>query len=136
MVAHEGFYENDRSRVGVPGSPFESWRAEIMPDDLEVGRLLARTLLERARAEDRRGEDGRIRVLTLSGPFTQAATNRLTGFREVVVMVRDALEGHRPPRRRHVDSSMVAATLRKIDFADRFSRTDGRYDFSLTRLLD
>lgn len=26
--------------------------------------------------------------------------------------------------------------LRKIDFADRFSRADGLYDFSLSRLLD
>lgn len=248
VVAYEGFYENDRSRVGVPGSPFQSWRAEIMPDDLEVGRLLARTLLDRAAADDRRDEDGKIRVLTLSGPFTQAATNRLTGFREIIqqrgdvvydlrmagwseekghrltkdyleifqpqviwaandsiargaaraideaglapgrdvlvggvdwlgdslqqvasgrittsvgghildgiwalVMVRDALEGHRPPNPRRLSSAMVAATegdatsylravdesyLRKIDFAERFSRTDGLYDFSLSHLLD
>lgn len=248
VVAYEGFYQTDRSRVGVPGSPYTSWRAEIMPDDLEVGRLLAGTLLDRAAAEDRRDEDGSIRVLTLSGPFTQAATNRLTGFREVVqsrenvvydlrmadwseekghrltqeyleifrpqviwaandsiargaaraldqagltpgrdvlvggvdwlgdslqqvatgriatsvgghildgiwalVMVRDALEGHPPPTQRRLASSMVAATaddaasylravdeayLRTIDFADRFSRTDGLYDFSLDRLLD
>lgn len=247
VVAYEGFYETDRSRVGVPGSPFESWRAEIMPDDLEVGRQLARTLLDRARAEDRRDEDGKIRVLTLSGPFTQAATNRLTGFREVVqgcddvvydlrmadwseekghrltedylgffqpqviwaandsiargacraldeaglapgrdvlvggvdwlgdslhqvatgriatsvgghildgiwalVMVRDALEGHPPPAQRRLASSMTAASandaseylrtidethLRTVDFADRFSRSDGHYDFSLSRLL-
>lgn len=249
VVACEGFYETDRSRVGVPGSPYPSWRAEMMPDDLEVGRLLTRTLLDQAVAEDRRDEDGKIRILTLSGPFTQAATNRLTGFREVVkdraaevvydlrmadwseekghrltkeyleifrpqviwaandsiargaaraldeaglapgpdvlvggvdwqgdslqqvaagriatsvgghildgiwalVMVRDALAGHPPPARRRMSSSMVAATpgdattylraidetyLRKIDFAERFSRTDGRYDFSLSRLLD
>lgn len=248
VVAYEGFYETDRSRVGVPGSPFESWRAEIMPDDLEVGRLLARTLLDRAMEEDRRDEDGKIRVLTLSGPFTQAATNRLTGFRDVVqsrddvvydlrmadwseekgyrltkeyldifrpqviwaandsiargaaraleeaglapgrdvlvggvdwlgdslqqvatgrittsvgghildgiwalVMVRDALEGHRPPAQRRLASSMRAATaddassyqralnenyLRRIDFTERFSRIDGLYDFSLSRLLD
>ena len=249
VVAYEGFYETDRAQVGLPGSPLKYWRSEIMPDDLEVGRLLARTLIDRAAAEDRRGPDGKIRVLTLSGPFTQAATNRLTGFRETVqtsghevaydlrmadwsqekgyrltteylesfrpqviwaandsiargaaraldeadlkpgedvlvggvdwigdslrdveqgrfttsvgghildgiwalVMIRDALDGKLPPVERRIASSMVAATaddasrylravdesyLRTIDFAARFSRSDGRYDFSLDRLLD
>jgi ABC-type sugar transport system substrate-binding protein len=84
VVAYEGFYETDRPTVGVPGSPYRFWRGEIMPDDVEVGRVLARTLIDRAVSEARRDETSKIRILTLSGPFTQAATNRLTGFREVV----------------------------------------------------
>lgn len=250
VVAYEGFYETDRSKVGVPGTPYRHWRSEILPDDLEVGRLLARTLLDEALAKGLRDDGGTVRVLTLSGPFTQAATNRLTGFRETVqrfqadvaydlhmadwsqtkghrltadalaagtaphviwaandsiargataaleeaglvpgrdvlvggvdwvgdsleqvargrwatsvgghlldgiwalVMVVDALEGKPPPVERKLTSSMVAATaddaeefqqlvdenhLRTIDFRALFSRDDGRYDFSLRRLLD
>ncbi|MDA8017858.1 MAG: substrate-binding domain-containing protein [Thermoanaerobaculia bacterium] len=249
VMAFESFYETDRNIVGEPGLPYEHWRCEIMPDDRGVGRMLARTLLDRAIVENRREADGKIRVLTLSGPFTQAATNRLTGFRETVreygdqvtydlrmagwsrgkghritaeylqtnrpqviwaandsiaqgaaqaledvglnpgedvllggidwlgdsleqvadgrittsvgghildgiwalVMVCDALAGHPPPADVFMKSSMVAATaddastysrvvdedcLRRIDFAERFSSTDGQYDFSLNRLLD
>lgn len=249
VVAFEGFYQTDRSQVGIPGDPLRYWRAEILPDDNEVGRLLTETLIRQALSRGLADSQGRIRVLALSGPFTQAATNRLTGFREYVkgseveviydlqmadwsaekgyrltrehledqrphvvwcandsiatgalraleedgvipgeealvggvdwlgntlekvrsgrmatsvgghlldgiwalVLVHDAIRGHPPPVERRITSSMKAATaddaasyqrlldeslLRSVEFRDRFSATDGRYDFSLRRLLE
>jgi ABC-type sugar transport system substrate-binding protein len=84
VLACEGFYDTERPSVGFPGSPFAYWRSEISPDDQQAGRLLASTLFDMAMAQNLHGEAGKLRVLALSGPFTQAALNRLTGLREAV----------------------------------------------------
>ena len=84
VLACEGFYETERPSIGFPGSPSVYWRSEISPDDQQAGRLLASTLIEMAIARNMRSETGKLRVLALSGPFAQAALNRLTGLREAV----------------------------------------------------
>jgi ABC-type sugar transport system substrate-binding protein len=84
VLACEGFYDAERPSIGFPGSPCAYWRSEISPDDQQAGRLLAATLIDRATAQNLRGETGKIRMLALSGPSTQAAINRLTGLREAV----------------------------------------------------
>jgi ABC-type sugar transport system substrate-binding protein len=84
VLACEGFYDTERPSIGFPGSPCAYWRSEISPDDQEAGRLLASTLIEMATARNLRSETGKIRLLALSGPSTQAALNRLTGLRQAV----------------------------------------------------
>ncbi len=247
VLACEGFYETERPNIGFPGSPSTYWRSEISPDDQHAGRLLASTLIDMAMAQNLHTEAGKIRVLALSGPFTQAALNRLTGLREAVhkhgplisydlkmanwdekkahqltadylrhtrpqivwgandliatgaalaieeaglqpgrdilvggidwaqgtlpqvesgrfatsvgghvldgvwalIMLVDAIHGHPPPPTRSLKSSMVAVTaenwsqyrqavdeanLATIDFASRFCKPQGDYDFALERL--
>lgn len=84
VLACEGFYETERPSIGFPGSPHGYWRSEISPDDQQAGRLLATTLIDMAIARNLRSDKGKVRVLALSGPFAQAALNRLTGLREAV----------------------------------------------------
>jgi ABC-type sugar transport system substrate-binding protein len=81
----EGLHEGDKVTIGRQGRA--SYLGEIVPDDLEAGRLLGELLVDEARRRGL-GAGGQVRVGVLGGVQSQAANQRFRGWQ--------AFKGSRP----------------------------------------
>jgi ABC-type sugar transport system substrate-binding protein len=80
----EGFFLAERQLLGKPGQKHPFWLGNLLPDDEQAGYLLAERLIEAARERNAVGADGQIHVLGLSGAYSAAAIQRMSGLRRAV----------------------------------------------------
>jgi hypothetical protein len=76
----EGFGIGDRAAIGPRAR--SSYMGEIVPDDVEAGRLLAATLAAEARRRGMAGADGKIHMGILCGMQTQVNSQRFRGWKK------------------------------------------------------
>ncbi len=77
LLVVEGLQEGDKVSIGREG--YATYIGEIVPDDVETGRLLAEILVTEARRL-RLGNAGQVKVGVLGGVQTQAANQRYRGW--------------------------------------------------------
>ena len=75
----QGYSAAVRMALGRPGEHHSSWILDLVPDDERAGRDLLATLVGHVLRKSSVGKP--IRVLALSGPYTQASMLRLKGMR-------------------------------------------------------
>lgn len=80
----EGMPSTDRLTHGTPRTKHPHWIGELFPDDVAAGRLLARILVERARAAGHASGGGKIHVGVVCGDQTSAGQARFRGWHSIV----------------------------------------------------
>ncbi len=75
----EGFGVGDRVAIGPAGCA--TYLGEIVPDDVEAGRLLAKVLVAEGRRRGMAGTDGTLRMGILCGMQTQVNSQRFRGWK-------------------------------------------------------
>ncbi len=79
LFVSEGFGVSDRLALGPQGC--SAYLGEIVPDDVEAGRLLSEVLVSEARRRGMAGADGKIRMGILCGMQTQVNSRRFRGWK-------------------------------------------------------
>lgn len=77
--------EQDRTKTGVPGSPFTRWLGGISPDEQRVGRVLCDILVNMAKQRSMVAQDGLVHLVGMSGAMdTPVSLAREQGLRQAV----------------------------------------------------
>lgn len=85
VFINQSFLDEEREMMGYPGDKFKNWLFEYLPDDVESGYLLAKTLIDRALALGLTDDKGVVRILAVSGHETSSASIlRERGLRRAV----------------------------------------------------
>ena len=79
----EGMDAGARFPLSDPGGAREGCLGEIVPDDVEAGRMLAEVLTGKARQRGLADTSGKVQVGVLAGETTKAGTARFRGWLEV-----------------------------------------------------
>lgn len=83
LFVNQGFIDVEQIVVGAPGERYKQWLFEYLPDDVNAGYLLAKTLLDEA---VERSSDGTAEVLAITGhEESVASVLRLRGLKEALV---------------------------------------------------
>lgn len=80
FVLVEGMTPTDLLALGQPRTRFARWLGELFPDDVAAGQLLARILVDQARAGGLAAADGKIHVGCIAGDQTPAGQLRFQGW--------------------------------------------------------
>ncbi|WP_229591076.1 ABC transporter substrate-binding protein [Pseudodesulfovibrio sediminis] len=85
MIINQGFIGAEQKAVGQPGEKYTQWLFEFLPDDVQSGYILARTLIEKALQNKLVDSHGGVQVLAISG-FEGATVSslRLQGLRQAL----------------------------------------------------
>lgn len=84
LLVNEGLLVAEKSTLGDPGERYPLWTGEMVPDEREYGRLLARFLIGEARGRGMAAADGRVHLCALTGGFTFASISRRSGLQAEV----------------------------------------------------
>lgn len=79
LFVSEGIGVDGRLAIGPAGC--STYMGEIVPDDVEAGRMLAEVLVAEARRRKMKGADGNIHVGILCGMQTQVNSQRFRGWK-------------------------------------------------------
>lgn len=80
----EGFFIAEKLLLGKPREKYPTWLGGLLPDDEQVGRLLAETLIDAARAQQLVADDGLIHIVGLAGAYSAGSILRMNGLRKAV----------------------------------------------------
>lgn len=91
LLVYNAFQGNQDLKMGVPRMQYQHWLGTLLPDHYYAGRLLAQSLVEQARLEQKvnppeQGDQYKpITMLALSGDYvTQASVDRVKGLLDYV----------------------------------------------------
>ena len=84
FVMLNAFVGEQAKSMGVPRGKYKNWIGSLVPDNAYAGRLIAKTLIERA-GKAGSAQKGRLPILAISGDaVTPAALQRLAGLEQAV----------------------------------------------------
>lgn len=85
-LINEGLHLRDRMRLGEPGETLHNWVFELLPDDLQAGRMLAQALTAEAKARGQVDQDSQIKLVGIAGTFqTGSSELRVLGMRRTTM---------------------------------------------------
>lgn len=85
VFVNQSFLGDQRKMMGHPGGIYKEWLFEYLPDDSHAGYILAKALIEKARARGLKDENGKINVVGISGqPASSASILREKGLRRAI----------------------------------------------------
>lgn len=83
IIINTSVPDEDRSKAGHPGNPFQHWIAHITPDDVAAGEMLAKFLIEKSEAINIQKP---LQIIALNGSLdSTAAKDRQTGLNNFLI---------------------------------------------------
>lgn len=85
-LINEGLHLSDRMQLGGPGEVLDNWVFELLPDDLQAGRMLAQALTAEAKARGQVDQNSQIQLVGIAGTYqTGSSELRVLGLRRTIM---------------------------------------------------